>query len=127
MYCLHCQSEKLILCGKNAAGSQRYKCKDCRRYSTLERCKRPNALHRDATQRALGLQLVFEGLSFRAAARVVGVHHQTIINWVNAAHRKLEQQKQPDAARVALLEVDEQWTYITKKRVKSSCSSPSRG
>ena len=123
MKCLHCQSEDLIKSGKNAGGSQRHACKSCGRYSSFER-----TLRGDAKRRALGLQLVFEGLSFRAAARVVGVHHQSVINWVNAAHREMEQQQQqqqqqqPEKANVAILEVDEQWTYVNKKKTKSSCS-----
>ncbi|HEX8550153.1 MAG TPA: hypothetical protein VF681_01225 [Abditibacteriaceae bacterium] len=61
--------EKLIKSGKNGSSTQGPKCKTCGRYGSLERTARG-----DAKRRALGLPLIFKGLSFRAAARVIGVH-----------------------------------------------------
>jgi insertion element IS1 protein InsB len=39
--------------------------------------------------RTQAVQLYLEGMSFRAIGRRLGVHHQTVINWVNAYARSL--------------------------------------
>jgi transposase-like protein len=130
MQCLHCQHEHLVKCGLNHSGTQRFQCKACRRYSTLNKRVRAEA-EQWAVRRTLGLKMVHEGNSFRAVARILDASPQSVSNWVTAAHARLqvleqqEQQKKPELPRVAILEADEQWTYVQKKRNKFSCSSPS--
>ena len=131
MQCSHCHHESLVKNGFNRNRTQRFQCKACGRSTTLDTRGRPQAAQR-AARRALGLKMVYEGNSFRAVGRILEVHNQSVINWVNAAHARLQvlereqqqqQQQQPDLPRVAIVEADEQWTYVEKKRRKSSCSS----
>lgn len=130
MKCRHCPSEKDVAkCGFNRNGTQSFRCSACGRRMTVDRRARGTS----PDKRALGLQAVYEGVGFRGAARLVGVHHQSIINWVEAAHRKLQEQEQQsqklqpgEPPLVAILELDEQWTYLDKKKRKSSCSLLSR-
>jgi len=134
MQCSHCQHDHLVKCGLNHSGTQRHQCKACKRYTTFNKLERADAAQR-AARRDLGLKMVYEGNSFRAVGRLLAVSHQSVTNWVNAAHARLrlleqqqqQQQQQQEKAlpRVALLEADEQWTYLVKKTRKSTCSSPS--
>jgi hypothetical protein len=54
-------------------------------------------------------------MSFRAIGRQLGVHYQSIINWLNAHHDTLPE-KVEDASPTETVEVDELFTYIGKKR-----------
>ena len=58
-----------------------------------------------------------EGTNFRRVGRVLGVNHQSVINWVNAYHAALP----AAAASVAspeTLEMDELFTFVGSKKRK---------
>lgn len=84
--CPYCQStEHQVRCGCNDSGSQRMLCRVCgRRYTP-----RPAASLYTPALRTQAVQLYLEGMSFRAIGRRLGVHHQTVINWINAYARSL--------------------------------------
>ncbi len=123
MQCSHCQHDHLVKCGFNRNLTQRFQCKACQRYTTFDRPERAGAAQR-AARRELGLKMVYEGNGFRAVGRLLAVSPQSVINWVDAAHARLQlleqqqQREQQDQAlpRVALMEADEQWTFLVKKR-----------
>jgi transposase-like protein len=75
--CASCSSENLVRNGKNAAGSQRYKCKDCGVTRVLE-CKQAySKVDMDAVHRTFE-----ERNSYRSTARIFGVSHVTVFNWL---------------------------------------------
>lgn len=62
--------------------------------------------------------MYLEDGNFRRIARLLGVHHQTVINWVNASHAALKERgttpPQPDTVETA--ELDELWTFVGSKK-----------
>jgi len=60
------------------------------------------------------VQLVADGVNFRRAARQLGVHHQTVINWVNAAIASLPPAPIPETAEV--IEMDERYPFVERKK-----------
>ena len=78
--CPYCQAaDRLVRAGKNPSGSQRFLCKACGKKFTPS--PTPAGYPKEIKRRAILLCL--EGQSFRAVARKIGVHPQTIVNWIN--------------------------------------------
>ncbi len=67
--------------GRNPSGSQRYQCSQCRAKYTPVR----HVHGYPATLRQQAVKLYVDGMNFRRIARHLGVNHQTVINWINAA------------------------------------------
>jgi len=73
----------------------------------------------DVRQQAL--RMYIDGVNFRRIGRFLGVHHQTVINWVNACAEEV-----PDAPvpkEVDDVEMDELFTFIGSKKRRSTSSS----
>jgi transposase-like protein len=115
--CPHCEAtEDQTTYGRTARGSRRYKCRACARVYTPEPL--PLGYADDVKREAVRLYL--EGTDFRRIGRILGVNHQSVINWVNAYQASLP----PARRRVAApetLEVDELFTFVgSKKRRRTS-------
>ena len=118
--CPHCtSSEQQTKSGHTRTGSQRYRCKECQRIYTPE----PKPLGYPEETRREAVRLYLEGTNFRRIGRVLGVNHQSVVNWVNSYHASLPAAEQPLAA-PATLEMDELFTFIGTKK-SQSLSSPS--
>jgi transposase len=66
------------------------------------------------------VRLYLEGTNFRRIGRVLGVNHQSVINWVNAYHAALPA-AEPPVASPETLEMDELFTFVgSKKRRRTS-------
>src|ERR1044071_9996124 len=73
--------------GFTSAGSQRMRCQGCGyRYTPTPK---PGGYAPDLRTQAL--KMYVDGLNFRRIGRLLGVHHHTVINWVNAYHARLKQ------------------------------------
>lgn len=104
--------------GKNPSGSQRWFCQDCQRTYTPKAMPMGygQAKHRQA------LRLYLEGMSYRAIGRMLEVHHQTVINWVEAHAAQLPEPPMSDE--VAVVELDELYTFVEKKaQADTACTS----
>ncbi|MCP4139034.1 MAG: helix-turn-helix domain-containing protein [Chloroflexi bacterium] len=66
-------------------------------------------------------RMYIDGVNFRRIGRFLGVHHQTIINWINAYAEEVPSAPVPDE--VNDVEMDELFTYIGSKKSKSTSSS----
>ena len=101
--CPHCQStEDQTIYGRTLRGSQRYKCRQCARVCTPD----PRPLgYPDETKRE-AVHLYLEGVNFRRIGRVLGVNHQSVINWINSYHAALPASEQLVAA-PEVVELDE--------------------
>ena len=113
--CPHCgRAEHQVKAGLTRAGSQRYRCKPCGRRYTPEPKQRgyPQALREQA------LRMYVDGMNFRRIARHLGVHHQSVINWVNAYAEALPEAPVPDE--VEVVEMDELHTFIGGKKTRST-------
>ena len=75
--CACCKSENLVKNGKNKVGTQRYKCKDCGVTRVLESKQAYAQVDMQAVERAFE-----ERNSYRSTARIFGVSHVTIFNWL---------------------------------------------
>ncbi len=75
--CPNCQSKKYHKAGI-VKQRQRYKCKDCNYYFTVD--KAGKEIDKYYVNKAL--QLYLEGLSYREIERLLGVSHVSVMNWV---------------------------------------------
>ena len=108
MNCPQCASAQYVKDGivKN---KQRYCCKQCKyRYTVAQRGKHP-------VLKKLALQLYLEGLGFRSIERVLHVSHVSVLNWVRALGKKIEEYRQEEGT-INIIEMDELHTYIGTKK-----------
>ena len=113
--CPYCErSDQQVKAGRTGAGSQRYRCNLCgKRYTPMPKQKGyPRALRRQA------VHMYVDGINFRRIARHLGVHHQSVINWVNAHADELPEAPVPD--KVQVVEMDELYTFIGDKKTRST-------
>ena len=112
--CPNCQAEEQqVKNGLNPSGSQRYKCKECRRVYT------PQAKPRgyDQRKREEAVKLYVDGLNLRRIGRILGINHQTVANWVKAHSDQLPSAPIPEE--VDIIEMDEMFTFVGEKKSKS--------
>jgi len=75
--CPNCSSNHCIKSGI-VNQKQRYKCKDCSYYFTVNKLGKKI----DDYYVNKALQLYLEGLSYREIERILGISHVTVLNWV---------------------------------------------
>lgn len=75
--CPKCDSELVIKSGI-VKGRQRYKCKKCAYYFTVNKLGKQI----DNYYVIKALQLYIEGVSYREIERILGVSHVSVMNWV---------------------------------------------
>ena len=121
--CPHCaSSERQTKSGHTRTGSQRYKCKECQRIYTPE----PKPLGYPEETKREAVRLYLEGTNFRRIGRVLGVNHQSVVNWVNSYHASLPAAEQSVAA-PETLEMDELFTFVGSKKGQPTSSRSSSG
>jgi transposase-like protein len=114
--CPSCDRDEFgIKSGLNRTGSQRSRCQACRRYFTPE----PKPEGYAMTLRQQALQLYLEGTSLRAIGRLLGVHHQSVSNWVRQAAATLPATV-TDQTPVTTIELDELYTYVQRKKTRAA-------
>jgi transposase-like protein len=114
--CAYCEtSEEAVKAGKTACGSQRYKCKSCGRRFTPE----PRQMYSDEL-RLQAVKLSVDGVSFRRIGRHLGVDHVTVMNWVKAYSNQLPDALMPTERPLHVVEMDELYTFIGKKKTGST-------
>ena len=115
MTCRHCGSEQLVQNGLSRHGQQRWLCRACHRT-----CGEKDGRRLEPAKRELALAHYLEGVGLRATERLVGVSHNTVMNWVleEVAGKVLAQ---VPAAEVEWVEADELWTYVGKKKRLAGC------
>jgi transposase-like protein len=86
LFCPRCRlDDATIKCGFNKSGSQRFQCKRCNHYFTLNG-DRPTA-HSCEHNEAISLYKKGK-LSLRDIAKKIGIAHQTANNWINKSYRQ---------------------------------------
>jgi transposase-like protein len=63
--------------------------------------------------------MYLEGISLRSIGRILGVHHQSVANWVKQAAQQLPEQV-TDNTPTQTIEIDELFTYVGKKSAGST-------
>ena len=111
MTCKHCESKQVVMNGRSRHGNQRWLCRQCGKTFGESDKRRV-----DPQKRSSALQHYLEGVGQRATERLVGVSHNSIINWVHEAVKgKALASVDPDD--VEWIEADEMWTYVAKKKM----------
>ena len=94
-------------------GLQRYKCRNCERIYTVECVGKPIHL------KEMALRLHNEGLCFRAIGRILLVSHVAAYKWIKAFGKKLSEQKEEEIEPEEVIEMDEIFSYVGKKKSKN--------
>ena len=120
MTCPHCRSAERVKNGF-VRGKQRYKCKDCGcNYTVSSLSRTPVEVRRYC------LTLYLEGMGFRGIERVTGVCHTTVMRWVRKLGADIERlrPKSGEVEDVSIMELDELWHFVGKKRINAGSGSP---
>jgi transposase-like protein len=122
--CKFCGSKNLRKNGLNRK-KQRYFCKDCQRSQVEgdDRKKHPEFMRNAA------VAMYLEGCGFRRIARLlekiysIHINFQLVFHWIRNIGKKVEiaASNKVEAKEIAVLELDELYTYIQKKQIKSEC------
>ena len=115
LHCPRCAGSHVAKNGLSRHGHQRYLCCDCK--ATFGEVDRRRV---DEAKKQQALRHYAEGVGLRATERLVGVSHNSVMNWVRqeVAGQAL---KRIDAADVRIIEADELWSYVGEKKARSGC------
>ena len=108
--CNACHGNETVKNGRSRHGNQRYRCKSCgATFGDLDARLVPNDLKESA------LRHYAEGVGLRATERLVGVSHNSVINWVKqeVAGKALSR---IDASDISYVEADELWSFVGEKK-----------
>ena len=110
--CPKCGSEKLVRNGHDYKGAQKYYCKNCDSYGTLNAQHGYNERTRAQVKRA-----VLERISLRGIERLFGVSRRTVAHWIAgwADHLPPLADTLAEARWDDVLELDELWSFVLKK------------
>jgi transposase-like protein len=115
MKCPKCNSSKRqVKNGLNKSGSQKYRCRECGTVHTPE----PKENGYPAETRLVAIRMYVEGSSYGSIGRVLKVNRQSVANWVSAYTAKLPKAPLPEKVKKA--ELDELFTFVGKKKTKST-------
>ena len=110
MTCQHCESPTVVKNGSSRHGRQRWLCRACGRTSGERDHRRV-----EPQKKASALAHYLEGVGLRATERLVGVSHNSVMNWVmEAVEGKALARVAPEE--VGWVEADELWTYVGQKK-----------
>lgn len=110
--CTKCQSEKIVKNGKSETGRQKYHCKACGAYGTLNPTVRYTP-----ERKAEILRAYHERASLRGISRTFGVARQTVSKWLMEKANSLpEVPPLDDAQPDDVLELDELWSFVESKK-----------
>ena len=117
--CKFCESSHFFKSGF-VRGLQRYKCKNCGKNFTLTP---PRGVPEKEKLKALVLYA--SGLSMNRIAQLFGVSTVAILKWIRTLGSKLCLKIEPSPGdKVIVIEVDEFWHYLKKRRKKFGFLKP---
>src|ERR671917_1191946 len=116
--CPACDGTTLIRSG-HACGRQRWRCKGCGRQFTRTT---PRGMPAATKREAVGLYCA--GLSLSATGRRLGVSAQSVMRWLRD-HARDHCPKPEPAGRAVVVEIDEMWHFVEKRRASSGSGRPS--
>ncbi len=114
--CKKCNSQKIVKNGKQD-NIQRYKCKECGSVFRGKKAKYSSEFKMEA------IMMYINSMGIRAIARVKKVHNSVISVWIKQMgevikgvfHEKVSEISPKD---IHILEMDELFTYVKKKKIK---------
>ena len=114
--CPACGGAVLIRSGY-VCGRQRWRCKDCGRQFT-----RTEPRGKPAAMKTAAVELYCTGLSLNAIGKRLGVSAQSVMRWIRDHARR---HCPKPAGRAAVVELDEVWHFVQKRRASSGSGRPS--
>lgn len=116
LLCKKCKSDNLVKNGSQN-NKQRYKCKDCGRVF------RDSSPKYSAEFKFEAIKMYLSSMSIRAIARIKKVHHSVVSSWIKKIGSVTKELYFVELSRVQpkniqILEIDELFTYIKKKKIK---------
>lgn len=110
--CRRCGSAALRKNGRAPTGQQKFHCKDCNFYGTLDTKEHERSAHQ-----AVACKLHTERLSQRAIARTTDISRMTIAKAIKKVVVPIGQTIEPLRER-PILELDELWSFVAKRGQK---------
>ena len=111
--CPKCSSPEISKNGRSRHGNQRYVCRQCKATFGDTDGRRVSE-----EKKQLALRHYAEGVGQRATERLVGVSHNSVMNWVRQEVEGKALQK-IDASEIEVVEADELWTFVGQKKLPS--------
>lgn len=112
MECKRCKQTEVRKAGQ-VRGLQRYVCRSCGYYFTLTPLR-----GKSQQEKLLALHLYASGLSLRKIGKFIGVSQVAVQKWVQILVPQLCPKLEPEG-QVIIMELDEMWHYIKKKKTSS--------
>jgi insertion element IS1 protein InsB len=109
--CPHCQSDRLVNNG-SAAGKPKKLCKQCGYQFT-----RTTPRGKPLAMKVHAVLLYLSGLSMHRIAFLLRVSAQSVLNWLRTFAQEHYEKPEP-TGRAIILQLDEMWHYLKKKRWK---------
>ena len=108
--CPYCHGLKIVKNGKKKSGEQNFLCRSCgkqfqHRYQKVG-C-RPE-------MKELVLKLLVRNSGIRDIEAVLGIHRQTVLQWLNQAAN--EREVKPRQKHYEELQIDELWTFVKERK-----------
>jgi len=110
MKCPKCKETKYIKSGI-IKGKQRFKCKKCNYYYTVEK----KSTGKSSDIKRMGLEMYLEGLGINSIARVLNVSHVAIQKWIKNYGEKLQLLKKE--GELQIINIEELQKYISKSGI----------
>src|SRR2546425_13317981 len=116
MTCHNCQL-KAVKAGKDRKGSQRFLCRNCKRYFQAERERLLGNMNLSEEKSLMVLRLLLEGNSIRSIERITGIEKKTITRVLLNAGEHCEQLMSRKIKNIAVkdVEADEIWGFVQCK------------
>lgn len=111
IHCPQCKATDIIKNGF-VKGRQRFKCKHCNYQFT----KRSQERGKPLWMKLEAVLMYLSGMSMNAAAQILGVSAQSVLNWVREFGEANYEKPVPESAIV--IELDELWHFIQSKKNK---------
>lgn len=121
--CRFCNGKTLVKKGF-MNGKQRYKCKNCGKHITENDTREKY----DKTSKFLAFSMKSTGSGFRQIAKTLSIflgrkiYYQTVIKWIEKDYKIAREEVEKElknVENVAIIEIDELFTFFKKKRIKS--------
>ena len=125
MQCPYCKSKRVCRFGHNPCGTQRYRCRSCRKTHS-ERRRAVGNMYLSLDKACQAARLLVEGNSISSTARCVGIEATTVASLLCHFGRGCKDLLIARVRNVTVshLELDEIWTFVQKKQRRVSASDP---
>jgi len=109
MDCPRCKQTEHCKAGF-AKGRQRYKCKSCGYYYTVEK---KSDVKSEETRR-MALEMYLEGLGFRGIGRLLRISFGTVYQWIRKWGEQVDLPVRTES--ISIVELDELHSYVMQKK-----------